>query len=424
MKTRIYVGAITLISLILRLLHLGTPKGFVFDEVYYVDGARDYLAYGVEVTGQEPEFVVHPPIGKWLIALGIKLFGDHEFGWRFMGALLGSAMIILIALIAHRLFRNNFLTVAASALMAMDGLALVHSRTALLDIYLSFFVLLATYLFLMRWHWWAAIALGLAISTKWSALYYLALFGVVALYRAFTQNTGRDLIRPTLKTIVQYVLIPISIYIASWSGWFVSSRGWARDFSSNVITSFLHYHSQMLGFHTGLVQKHSYQANPWSWLIMGRPTSFFYETPKNCGADHCSQEVLALGTPALWWLATTAVAVVIGFWIKSFASKRYEPALNVIVTGIAAGYLPWFFFQKRTMFSFYAIVFEPFLILAIVYCAYIALLHFENKRNTYLLLGALGLIILLNFIFFLPLYTGDVITYDSWQARMWLPSWV
>ena len=424
MKTRIYVGAITLISLILRLLHLGTPKGFVFDEVYYVDGARDYLAYGVEVTGQEPEFVVHPPIGKWLIALGIKLFGDHEFGWRFMGALLGSAMIILIALIAHRLFRNNFLTVAASALMAMDGLALVHSRTALLDIYLSFFVLLATYLFLMRWHWWAAIALGLAISTKWSALYYLALFGVVALYRAFTQNTGRDLIRPTLKTIVQYVLIPISIYIASWSGWFVSSRGWARDFSSNVITSFLHYHSQMLGFHTGLVQKHSYQANPWSWLIMGRPTFFFYETPKNCGADHCSQEVLALGTPALWWLATIAVAVVIGFWIKSFALKRYEPALNVIVTGIAAGYLPWFFFQKRTMFSFYAIVFEPFLILAIVYCAYIALLHFENRRNTYLLIGALGLIILLNFIFFLPLYTGDVITYDSWQARMWLPSWV
>ena len=53
-KTRIYVGAITLVSLALRLFHLGTPKGFVFDEVYYVDGARDYLAHGVEVTGQEP----------------------------------------------------------------------------------------------------------------------------------------------------------------------------------------------------------------------------------------------------------------------------------------------------------------------------------------------------------------------------------
>jgi 4-amino-4-deoxy-L-arabinose transferase-like glycosyltransferase len=93
-KTRIGVGAIALAALILRLLHLGTPKGFVFDEVYYVDGARDYLKYGVEVTGADPEFVVHPPVGKWLIALGIKLFGDNEFGWRFMGAFLGSVIVI------------------------------------------------------------------------------------------------------------------------------------------------------------------------------------------------------------------------------------------------------------------------------------------------------------------------------------------
>jgi len=423
-KTRIYVGAITLIALFLRLFNLGTPKGFVFDEVYYVDGARDYLAHGVEVTGQEPEFVVHPPVGKWLIALGIKIFGDNEFGWRFMGALLGTAMIVLIALIAQRLFRNSFLTIAASALMAMDGLALVHSRTALLDIYLSFFVLLATYLFLARRHWLAGIAIGLAVATKWSALYYLALLGIVALYRVFTHNTGRDLIKPSLKTFSQYAVIPFSIYITSWSGWFISNRGWARDYSSNLIASFLHYHSQMLGFHTGLVEKHSYQANPWSWLIMGRPTSFFYETPKSCGADNCSQEVLALGTPILWWLATIALAVVIGFWIKSIAAKRYEPPLNVIVAGVIAGYLPWFFFQKRTVFSFYAIVFEPFLILALIYCAYVALLHFENKRNTYVVMGLILFAIFVNFIFFLPLFTGDVITYDSWQARMWLPSWV
>ncbi len=424
MKTRIYVGAITVISLALRLFNLGTPKGFVFDEVYYVDGARDYLAHGVEITGDDPEFVVHPPVGKWLIALGIKLFGDNEFGWRFMGALLGSAMIVLIALIANRLFRNSYLTIAASALLAMDGLALVHSRTALLDIFLSFFILLATYFFLVRWHWWAGIALGLAVATKWSGLYFLAVFGVVALYRAFAHNTGRDLAKPSLKTAAQYGVIPISIYITSCSGWFASSRGWARDYSENIFTSFLHYHSQMLGFHTGLVEKHSYQSNPWSWLIMGRPTSFYYETPKTCGADSCSQEVLALGTPLLWWLGTIALAIVLGFWIRSIAVKRYEPPLNLILAGMAAGYLPWFFFQKRTVFTFYAIVFQPFLILAIVYCAYALLMHFENRRNTYVVLGFIAFVIFINFIFFLPLFTGDVITYDSWQARMWLPSWV
>jgi len=423
-KTRIYVGAIAAIALVLRLLHLGTPKGFVFDEVYYVDGARDYLAHGVEVTGNGPEFVVHPPVGKWLIALGIKIFGDNEFGWRFMGALLGSAMVILIALIAHRLFRNSLLTIAASALMAMDGLALVHSRTALLDIYLAFFILLATYFFLMRWHLWAGLALGLAIATKWSGIYYLALFALVALYRAFAHHTGRELVRPSIKTFIQYAFVPIFVYLASWTGWFVTNRGWDRNHSNNVITSFIYYHSQMLNFHTGLVEKHAYQANPWSWLVMGRPTSFFYETPKSCGASHCSQEVLALGTPFLWWIGTISFAVVIGFWIRSFATKRYEPPLNIIVAGIAAGYLPWFFFQKRTVFSFYAIVFEPFLILAIIYCAYVALLHFENSRNTYIFMGIIGFAIFINFIYFLPLFTGDVITYDSWQARMWLPSWV
>ena len=69
---------IALLSLLLRLINLATPKGYIFDEVYYVDGARDFLKYGVEVAGNKPEFIVHPPFGKWLIASGIKIFGDNN----------------------------------------------------------------------------------------------------------------------------------------------------------------------------------------------------------------------------------------------------------------------------------------------------------------------------------------------------------
>ena len=415
---------IALASFFLRLFHLGDIKTFIFDEVYYVDGARDLLKYGVEVSGNNPEFIVHPPIGKWLIAGGIQVFGDNAFGWRFATALAGSLMVLLIALIAHRLFRNPLLTGLASALMAVDGMALVHSRTALLDNFLALFIVAATYLFLRRHYWWTAIALGLALGTKWSAVYFIAIFGLIALYRAFTHHTGKSLIRPTLERVAQFALIPALIYCASWVGWFISNRGWGRDYSSNVASSFIYYHQQILGFHTSLIEKHTYEANPWSWLIMGRPTSFYYETPKTCGADNCSQEVLALGTPLLWWLGTIALAVVLGFWIRSIAVKRYEPPLNLIIAGMAAGYLPWFFFQERTVFTFYAIVFQPFLILAVIYCAYALLMHFESKRNTYLVLGFIAFAIFINFIFFLPLFTGDVITYDSWQARMWLPSWV
>jgi dolichyl-phosphate-mannose-protein mannosyltransferase len=413
---------IALASFFLRLFHLGDIKTFIFDEVYYVDGARDLLKYGVEVSGNNPEFIVHPPIGKWLIAGGIQIFGDNAFGWRFATALAGSLMILLIALIAHRLFRNPLLTGLASALMAVDGMALVHSRTALLDNFLALFILAATYLFLRRHYWWTAIALGLALGTKWSAVYFIAIFGLIALYRAFTHHTGKSLIRPTLERVAQFALIPALIYCASWIGWFISNRGWGRDYSGNVASSFIYYHQQILGFHTSLTEKHTYEANPWSWLIMGRPTSFFYESPKGCGVASCSQEILALGTPLLWWSTTAALCVVLGMWLRGAISRHFDPALTIIVAGMAAGYLPWFFYQSRTVFTFYAIVFQPFLILALVYCAQMALTKFGRKGL--ISIASLFILIALNFAYFLPLYIGDLITYEAWRARMWFPSWI
>ena len=421
--------AIAVFSLVLRLIDLGAIKALIFDEVYYVDGARDLLQYGVEVSGSDPEFVVHPPIGKWMIASGIKIFGDDPFGWRVATAIVGTLMILIVALIAHRLFYSPLLTALASALMALDGMALVHSRTALLDNFLAFFLLIATYFFVIKKYWWAGLFLGLALATKWSAAYFIVVFGAIALYRAFTHHTGRDLVAPVSRRVAAFGVIPVLVYLSSWIGWFISDRGWAKDHSSNPFASFIYYHQQMLTFHTNLQDKHNYEANPWSWLIMGRPTSFFYESPDTCGADSCSQEVLALGTPLLWWMATIALMVVIGFWIRSLLHRRFDPAATIIVAGMAAGYLPWFFFQDRTVFSFYAIAFEPFMVLALVYCAKIFLTKMRMKSDRAYVIGeitvaALVIAIAINFIYFLPLYLGHSIPYDAWYAHMWLESWI
>ncbi len=155
---------------------------------------------------------------------------------------------------------------------------------------------------------------------------------------------------------------------------------------------------------------------------MGRPTSFFYETPKGCGAQSCSQEILALGTPLLWWSATVALMVVVALWIRGALLRQFDPAITIIIAGMAAGYLPWFFYQSRTVFTFYAIVFEPFLILALVYCAHMLLIKYGKLGK--FMIGGVFLLIALNFIYFLPLYMGDVITYEAWRARMWFPSWI
>ena len=415
---------IALASFVLRIINLGLPKGFVFDEVYYVDGARDLLKYGVEVDGENPEFIVHPPVGKWLIASGIKLFGDSEFGWRFASAVFATLLILLFALLVHVLFYSPLLTALGAALMALDGLLLVHSRTALLDLFLTFFTLLGVLLWHRNRHIWAGIAFGLAIGCKWSAIYFVAVIGLIAVYKILVVRDIRKSAQQIAAKFLQYGLLPVVVYTLTWTGWFISDRGWSRQWSSNPFFSWLHYHSEMLNFHTGLTEKHPYEANPWSWLVMGRPTSFFYESPKGCGAKDCAQEVLALGTPILWWVGTISIAVVIGYWIKSLIHHRVDSAANLVVLGVVAGYLPWFAMQQRTVFSFYAIIIQPFLIIAMVYCAKLLLSSGLKPAVSQSIVGGIFALIVLCFIFFIPLFTGQVITYEDWQLRMWFESWI
>jgi dolichyl-phosphate-mannose--protein O-mannosyl transferase len=415
---------IAIASFVLRVINLGSPKGFVFDEVYYVDGARDLLKYGVEVDGTNPEFIVHPPVGKWLIASGIKLFGDNEFGWRFASAVFGTLLILLFARLVHVLFYSPLLTALGAALMALDGLLLVHSRTALLDLFLTFFSLLGVFLWHRNRHIWAGIAFGLAIGCKWSAIYFVAIIGLIAVYRIIVASDIRKTVKPIAAKFAQYGLLPVFVYTLTWTGWFVSDRGWSRQWSTNPLLSWLHYHSEMLNFHTGLTEKHPYQANPWSWLIMGRPTSFFYASPKECGAKDCAQEVLALGTPILWWVGTIALAVVVGYWIKSLVHHRIDAAASIVIIGFAAGYLPWFAMQQRTVFAFYAIVIQPFLVMAIVYCAKLLLDSGLKPVVSQSIVGGVFALILMSFLYFMPLYTAQIITYEDWRLRMWFDSWI
>jgi dolichyl-phosphate-mannose-protein mannosyltransferase len=443
LRDRLTVFGLGLIALTFRLWNLRFPKGFVFDEVYYAQNANSLLHHGVELEpkGGAAQFIVHPPVGKWMIAAGIKIFGYHEFGWRISAALVGTASIMMIFYIAQRLFDNYFLSLSAGILMSADGLHLVMSRTALLDIFLMFFTLLAFFFLLRSQHLAAGISLGLAAATKWSGVYYLLAYLAFTLYVEYRRNKAlevetpiRNLIREKLlKRMTQYIFVPVFVYFASWIGWLLNHSGYDRNWANSQpggffsfiprpIRSLWHYHAEMWNFHTTLTASHPYAANPWSWLILGRPTSFFYEAPHGCGTGACAQEVIALGTPLLWWSGVMAIAITFGYWIA-----RREWQSGLLLLSLGAGYLPWFNWQKRTVFSFYSIAFEPFLILIIVY-ALSKLLEPDDdgevsKLRRYASYGYLGLVVL-NFIYFLPLFMGSIITYSHWSSLMWLPSWI
>jgi dolichyl-phosphate-mannose--protein O-mannosyl transferase len=411
------------LGLILRLWNLDSPKGKIFDEIYYATNAQSLLENGVEIDSESglAQFIVHPPTGKWLIAIGIKLFGYNEFGWRFAAAIVGSISIVLMYFTAKKLFNNRLLSVLAASLISMDGLHLVHSRIALLDIFLLFFIQIAVLAFLHSRYWLSALTLGLACSVKWSGLYVLIALALYVLVTDFRRHRYLGADKPIRKMLrgnllyrfLQFGIFPVFIYIASWFSWFASDKGWDRNYSNNPLLSLWHYHSGILNFHTKLTDSHPYSSNPWSWLIQGRPTSFFYETPNDCGGTNCSQEILAIGTPILWWAATLALLVTIGFWV----SKRDRQA-EILLVVIGASYLPWFAIQERTMFSFYTIAFEPFILLTLVY---VLSKIVKNQKKIATVFGA---IVLVNFLYFLPIFLGLVITYNSWRDRMWLPTWI
>ncbi len=413
-------GGFALLGLLFRLWHLSQPKGLVFDEVYYAKNAHSLLLHGVEIDAKgAAEFVVHPPLGKWIIALGIKAFGYNEFGWRVSAAIVGALSIGLIYLTAEKLFAKPFISATAAILMACDGLHLVMSRTALLDIFLTFFLQLALFAIISHRHWLAGIAFGCALACKWSGIYELAAFLPFIIYMAVRAHST---LRTYLTRAIQYLVLPFALYLSTWVGWLISPHGFDRQSHRNRFLSLLTYHLDILDFHKQLTTAHPYSANPWSWLIQARPTAFYYQEPTGCGAAKCSQEVLALGTPILWWIGTVSVLVLIGLWI----AKR-EWRSGVILLALFSEYLPWFLIQKRTMFNFYAIAFEPAMILAIVALAHRYLDGASESKNLRLrknILIAIVAVVVLNFLYFLPLFTGTVIPYNTWSHRMWLPSWI
>ncbi|MCL7428641.1 dolichyl-phosphate-mannose--protein mannosyltransferase [Streptomyces sp. NPDC052415] len=500
---------ITLFAGVLRFWNLGSPKAVIFDETYYAKDAWALVHRGFEVNWDknandlvlsmgdkvqlpsDAAYVVHPPVGKYVIGLGELMFGFDPFGWRFMTALLGTLSVLMLCRIGRRIFRSTFLGCLAGALMAVDGLHFVMSRTALLDGVLMFFVLAAFGCLVIDrdkareklaaalpadadgrvrpdahtaetlrlgwrpWRWTAGLMLGLAIGTKWNGLYILAAFGLLTVLWDVGSRKVAGARAPHVAVLKHdlgfafLATVPVAVltYIVSWTGWILSPadgsggyyRNWAATDGKNSDWSWLfpdwwrslwHYESQVYEFHVGLSSPHTYESNPWSWLVTGRPVSYFYESPApgkdGCPVDageKCAREVLAIGTPLLWWVAAFAVLYVLWRWFF-----RRDWRAGAIACGIAAGYLPWFMYQERTIFFFYAVVFLPFLCLAVAMLLG-AIVGPPKSSETRRVAGATGagvlvLLIAWNFIYFWPLFTGTAIPIDDWRSRMWLDTWV
>lgn len=540
---------LTLLAAAIRLPSLGWPKAFSFDETYYAKDAFSLLKFGYErafvgpanelilagnlaVFRDTPEFVVHPSLGKWAIALGEHFFGVNPFGWRIVMAVLGIWAVAIVHRTALRLTANVHAAALAALFMAIDGLAIVLSRTALLDQTLMFFVL-ATFWALVRdrdayehtlavqqylgrvpawrrlrpWRILAILTITAAFSTKWSALWFAIGFAFLALWWDGRARRAHDVEHTPwladLGWLAASAVIGVGGYLLSWIGWFRSSDAWDRTWTDGTaswlpqsLRSLIYYHRQALHFHVTLTSDHPYKASPYWWPLQLRPTSFFYENYQAgqgpCALDvQCSSEVLALGNVIIWWTACLTIVVLLlnllgrllrmrirrgrlSFDGRAAGRVQWDATVPALI-GVAAGWLPWVYFHNRTTFTFYSIVFTPFICMLAAQgltlfatrrvreylpvgeatpdaaaAQVLAALHddeWESMHGAFRIEGSEGpdplfieydelapkrfmlaavvvVLAVIASIYLMPIWTGSPIAYTSWHYRMLFDSWI
>ncbi len=475
---------VTLLAAVLRLVNVGHPHQLAFDETYYVKDAWSLWTLGYEGTWGENaneafvtlqqlplestgSFVVHPPLGKWLIALGMSIGGpDDSVGWRLATALLGTGMVLLTYLIARRLSGSVVVATVAGTLLAIDGLAIVMSRIALLDTPLTFFILLGALFVLIDrertipvlerrdpdapdpfwgpvlwrrpWLVAAGLALGAACAVKWSGLYALAAFGLyVVVTDALARRRAGVVLWPTAAAFrqgpVSFVLMvfpALGVYLASWTGWFVTEGGYARRSDPNPLVALWNYHQSILGFHVGLSKGHPYSSPAWEWPCLLRPTAVWVGTdPAPCGADHCIATISSIPNPIIWYAGVAASAYLLYRLVRGWIMREpIDPALSFPLVGLAATYVPWLMIPERTIFQFYTVAMLPFLVL----CLALTLRVIAGRREDPLFRRQSGertVMIFLAFVvvisaFYYPVWTGMSVPYDFWLVHNWLPGWV
>lgn len=428
-----------------RLIGLEQPGELVFDETYYVKDAESLRQLGYE--GRWPEganelwaagtpgspdtlasFVVHPPLGKWVIALGLALLGpENPAGWRLGTALTGIALVGLVMLLAHLLLGRLVLTGLAGLLIAVDGNAIVMSRVALLDGVLALLIVLAVIFVVLDrrdahrqltawltrrrssdpprttdwgpalwgrpWLLAAGLTFGLATGVKWNALYLLAAFAVltVAADAVDRRQAGvalwasGTLLRQAPISFVLTIPAAVAAHLVTWWGWFATTGGYGRDrlvtdenrlpgilgMLPDALQNWWAYQQAIYGYHVGVSADHNYEAPALGWPLLLRPTYMHYTDL----GDGTAEAITGIPNPLIWWAAVAAVVTLVVLLVVT-AVRRMRGAelpllpahrwpLAVVLTGVFAGWLPWLLYPERTVFFFYTIVITPFLVLAL-----------------------------------------------------------
>lgn len=457
-----FLLVLTAVSLGLRMHDLAQPTDLVFDEVYFVEQGRDYL--------EGKDFMdPHPPIAKLTIGLGIKLFGDTPTGWRTMNAIVGTALVPLMYLLGRVLFRRRLAAAFAAFFVAFDGLCLVDSRIAVIDIhyvtwgvagYVSALYLVRKQEFERTWRLLlTGVLMGLSVAAKlyipfFSFLLVLGTIGITAWN--FARQRGIAPLRFTAWPVFVVGLVASVVYVLSytphfWWGWWHSPL----DLVKYIVFKVPEYQAAVKD------ATHPYSSKWWTWPLLLRPVWYYWKDPGP--SPGMVVGIWGSGNPPVWWAALPALIL-----CTYYAVRERRLALVFVVAGWVIHLAPWVGIS-RTLFLYHYL---PSLLFAFLALSWTLDRIWNGEGSTFergligatllasilpvamatlgswgplvflaLLLGYEGLLfsserdqlrvgraavalycvaILAVAMYFLPIWLGTPVTKRAWEARMWI----
>ncbi len=414
-------------------------NGTYFDEIYHARTAYEMIhdQYCYENT--------HPPLGKFIMSLGIRMFGMDPFGWRFMGNVFGILMLPVFYLFGKKMFRETWAAGILTVLFAFDFMHFAQTRIATIDVFVTLFIIIS-YFFMYCYSRLSfydtelkktfiplglcGIAMGLGWASKWTGIYSSAGLAVIffalmvqrfreyiyavkhpdgategILHKDIVDNFHKKLIKTLLFCCVFFVLIPAVIYTLSY---IPMNDGTDRGLIARMIAS----QKTMYDYHSKLDSKHAYSSKWYQWPIMYRPIWYYSRVI----SDTVREGISAFGNPLVWWAGIPAFLVML---YLIFAKKDRKAAF--LAVGYLSQYAPWMLIG-RVVFIYHYFPSVPFITAMVVYCMYLLVKRFPKAKKWMFVYTGAALVL---FIMFYPVLSGEPTTVDYVQHWLkWFKTWV
>jgi dolichyl-phosphate-mannose-protein mannosyltransferase len=417
-RDALVAGGLAIISLALYLWRLTQPRGWVLDEIFHAfssirlaaGDANVFLPSAIPPAGSLGDYEwTHPALAKLLTEAGIALLGPSPYGWRLASAVFGAAGIVMCYALGRVLF-NRRVGLVAAALLLVDGLWFVMSRTAMNDIFVATFLLLVYLFFYMylrlpaadgqKFLWLTGAAAGLAFAAKWSAAYPVAAIGVWAVVRElglYQRDPNRDWLDRAARLAGALILLPAGIYVLSYAQMFALGDSWSQfvDLQRQMYHSDVFFKNVIPGLASAW----------WTWPLAHHPMPLSLEQHGGSSAT-----VLALGNPIVWWAFVPATA-----GCAWYALRERSAALLLVMVAFLAPWLPWAVAPRGT-YLYYFLPSVPAGCLAIAYLL-------DRVRLLRLLTIPYLLVTLASFLYLYPVFASWPLSQAEIAGRYWLTHW-